>query len=432
MSGIEVIYASEIKPVSSILGVFKGTESFCINNPYFNIPGMPNITPEQYMEKKQKTAGWTLNNIQIGVKSKSNEDANLYTRRFVIGYNENADTRKPFYVARPYDTTQILKAYKHKVNINPNSFSALDKGLSGLDYILCEAINAGIGLKLGDIDMRNYAELTDNRAFFNKWAEDLTNYFKAKVNGKKLKGQITVSDEYIHSLTHTPFFITFEGKKFPVTDTDDPNTKIVSPLASLYEFCRENNLLRTLESNWQCIIKSNCTMIPTIINIRYKNKKDEIISTINSRFSIYTEQEEKDPNKKPFTTYIVKLEEGKHKITHDDMLSLWGSNRDDVMTNTKDPRVKKGLMHDLKLYLLPTVSYGIYKQGNPYIEWRVDKINVMPKATNSNKDYTDGDTFNDKDRKDAAVLKSMKPQTNFKKPDDYLQNQSYGDNVSLK
>ena len=75
-----VIYASNIKPAKSIIGLLNGSEMFCIDNPYFRIPGS-RCDASKFMKVKQPKSAYGImfNPVQLMVKP---QNSSVYTSRF--------------------------------------------------------------------------------------------------------------------------------------------------------------------------------------------------------------------------------------------------------------------------------------------------------------------------------------------------------------
>ena len=164
-----VIYASEIKPIKSILGLFDGSEDFCVVNPWFQINGMNSTDDKKFAEIRKIVPGIYVAGIYIGAKHGNNPINNQsnFTSQFVIGYTTDKYHRKTFYIPKPYSTDNVTKKYKSKLQITSKHPDICDSNLCQLDYALCCAMDIIIICKILKLSLKKYAGKHDNTEFYN-------------------------------------------------------------------------------------------------------------------------------------------------------------------------------------------------------------------------------------------------------------------------
>ena len=86
----QFVYATDIKLPKSLIGLLDGSEQFCFENPYFNIPGMNKPDKKLFLEVKGTNSkyGVMLNQNHILFKGTNN----VFTKYYAIGYTETINT----------------------------------------------------------------------------------------------------------------------------------------------------------------------------------------------------------------------------------------------------------------------------------------------------------------------------------------------------
>ena len=154
MAQKEVIYAGDITPAKSLIGLLDGTEMFCVENPWFVVPGMRPIDKKTYMELKPSKAsfGVMLSPVYLLVRTM---DRKPFNSKFVIGYTNARGERKNYFVMKEYDISKIRENVRHKLIVSPGADKQIsDENLIKLDQQLCMVMDVLLIAKIMDMDMK--------------------------------------------------------------------------------------------------------------------------------------------------------------------------------------------------------------------------------------------------------------------------------------
>ena len=385
----EIIYAGDIEHSKSIIGLLDGSEMFCIENPYFKVDGMRAIDKKSFLAIKQSssTYGVMLNPVYLMVKTMRNKPFNS---RFAIGYISSKGVRKNYYVMKPYETNKLTESVRQKLIVVPSGEPGKeDYNLALLDYQLCMVMEVLLLSVIMDVDLSTYAGLHDNKAFYQRFCREITEKMGKNVD---LEGQVLeVDDKYINSFLKIPYYASKEKKHIPITELGKIKSTLTQLFTNYYEIYI-NTDYHAHVGKWRDVVSANSVSVPSIRVIDYCKKgltNHEPRFDGRLTFCIQLSPNDKgfNPNFKDFLVTQKALGGGKYQpLTPTTLASLWGG-------SLSDPNASKGATQSGCLFIVPQLSFKFYNQGNPTVDWRVEKVAVKRIATQLGVNYNDGDEF---------------------------------------
>lgn len=392
----EIVYAGDIENAKSIIGLLDGSEMFCVENPYFKVGGMRAIDKKTFLAIKQPTStyGTMLNPVYLMVKTMRNKPFNS---RFAIGYISSKGVGKNYYVMRPYETNKLTESVRQKLIVVPSGEpSKEDTNLAVLDYQLCMVMEVLLISVIMNVDLSKYAGVHDNNVFYKRFCMEVTNKMKSNVD---LNDQVLeVDDRYINSFNKPPYYASREKKHVPISELGKIKSTINSLFAKFYDLYLDADY-HIHVGKWRDVVTANAVSVPSIRLIDYcKRGSTEHSARFDGRltFCIQLSQTDKgfNPNFKDFLVTQRALGGGKYQpLTPTTLASLWGG-------SLSDPNTSKGATQSGCLFIVPQLSFKFYNQGNPTVDWRVEKVAVKRNAMQLGVNYNDGDEFAGDDEQD--------------------------------
>lgn len=389
----EIIYTADIELSPSIIGLLNGTQMFYIENPHFRVEGVQPIDRKTYLAikpGKQQQYGFMLNPVYLWVKTKKNKP---YNDKFSIGYASTAGKPRDYYVMKPYEVSNIRDNVRQKLMVYPRSDPTPDDiKLLTLDYQLTMAMEVLLLASMLDINLARYGTLTDNKAFYTEFCNEI-NSILSKHCDMSEQEPFMVSDKYIASFLDPPIYATKSGKSIPLTELGKPKTELKSPMVLFHKIFEDEQLSSVQRFKpIACMVRENSYTLPSIRYIDYcKKGTSDHIKRFDSRLSFFIQLEPNDkgfnPNFKDFMLTIRPVSKGKYEaLTPHDLSQLWGG-------GLSDQESEKGATQQGVIFIVPSLSFKFYKQGNPGVEWRVEKISCRRVLNSPMSNYDDGDEF---------------------------------------
>ena len=378
-----VIYASNIKVPSSVLGLLDGSEMFYLTNPYFHADGAKPTDPKTFMNLMKTKTGSVLNGVYILAKDENRP----FTSNYVIAYADRKGAKKSFYIPKPYETSKIAEKTKHKLQINPIApfdTKSCDYKLATLDYQFCAAMDVLLVAAAFEINLAQFAGKHDNVEFYTSFCEAINASIKTKQ--PKCKEIFAIEPLFIQSLSKIPYIISKNKKKTIQMNPEEPKSKISTLFMKLYEFCDENDVIRMM-GNWKSVFVGSGYALPAFVKTGYHKQDETWINMISTKlvFNIKSNA----PDAKNFYVTSKQIEKGKSKeFELEDLVDLWGA-------TVQDMNASKGLKQEGCIFIVPRISFGFYSVGNPTIEWRADKVVIKHSVKVSSNNYEDADEFVD-------------------------------------
>ena len=190
-----VVYASDIKLPSTVIGMLDGTEDFLIENPYFNVPGIKPVDKKEWLKPiLDKKGGLFLASLRVYYKGINK----VFTSKFVIGWTsvvQGSKVMKEYRINAPFAATESLKQ-KQKIMVSPATheegiddikLATLDWQFSMIQDVLCIS-------KIFDINMVKYKGM-DNNVFYKAFIDDVNKILKER----SCKQPLSVEQIYIDS-----------------------------------------------------------------------------------------------------------------------------------------------------------------------------------------------------------------------------------------
>lgn len=402
MAQKEVIYAGELIPAKSLIGLLDGTEMFCVENPWFSVPGMRPIDKKTYMELKPSKAnfGVMLSPVYLLVRTM---DRKPFNSKFVIGYTNARGERKNYFVMKEYDISKIRENVRHKLIVSPGTEKQLaDENLIKLDQQLCMVMDVLLIAKIMDMDMKAYAGMHDNKQFFHKFVDDVNDKMRKTTSSSD---QLTVADDtYINMFDNPPYYYMDPRSKElkPMFELGGrPKSSVVRLMTSFSDACATSGYEEFIDQQKRSLLVQNAFAIPSIRMLDFvKNQEHKV--RYDSRLTFCIKLGEKDkgynPNFKDFLVTQKALGGGKYQpVTPEILSTFWGGSLSDPTDKSSSGATQSGC-----LFLVPQLSFKFYKQGNPTVDWRVEKIAVKRINSQLGVNYTDGDEFAGDDEEDAG------------------------------
>lgn len=408
----QFIYANNIVLPKSVIGLLDGSEQFCFENPYFQVPGTKPVDKKLFLEprqsKKPKSGseyGTMLNSPYIYVKS--NSSSNVFTTNYAIGYTENRGStkiKKEYFIMKPYQTPNLSESSKIKLMVRPRKSSTgetliEDKILIQLDYQFSMVMDVLIIAKILDIDLSEFKG-QDNDNFYPNFVQRINDFLiKEKLSNKVINTEDDVFAAFVASFEKAPIILKDKKDILPITITAG-GKEIQEPFKQLFAmFMTAIAGQRTILSRWKYFGTPDvyAGAIPSFRYAAYWNDKNpqdskyESLIDIRLVFNYQLESGDKGYNEKMPDFVITRQQVNKReqrKLTKYTVPSLWGASPTDGNESTR-----KGMGQSGCLYIIPQPSFKYYKQAGPTIEWRVEKAILNPVPITNSAEYDEGNEF---------------------------------------
>lgn len=431
----QFIYANNIVLPKSVIGLLDGSEQFCFENPYFQVPGTKPVDKKLFLEPRQSKRpksgseyGIMLNSPYIYVKS--NSSSNVFTTNYAIGYTEirgSTKIKKEYFIMKPYQTPNLAETSKVKLMVRPRKSSTgetliEDKVLIQLDYQFSMVMDVLIIAKILDIDLAEFKG-QDNDNFYPNFVQRINDFLKSKSVNLPNKVINTEDDEFaafVASFEKAPIILKDKKDILPITITEG-GKDIQEPFKQLFAmFMNAISGQRAILSKWKHFTIPD-VYAGTIPSFRYaaywndKNPQDpkyESLIDIRLVFNYQLEPGDKGYNEKIPDFVITRQQVNKReqrKLTKYTVPTLWGGSLTDGNESTR-----KGMGQSGCLYIIPQASFKYYKQAGPTIEWRVEKAILNPVPMTNSTEYDEGNEFMEGDIDD--ITETITALENTKQP----------------
>lgn len=415
-----ILYAGEIKPAKSVLGMFNGSESFVISNRFFQTESMYDPNKDDITKRKENDSGFRLSSPHIYWKDPK---TGAFVKGCCIAWNEKEHERKKYYAMKPSAQAWAGKCWDKqimKVLISPNDkdnkIQNSEKNLLLIDYQFSIGMQVLLFANVFGIDLSKYGsgEMA-NDAFFAKFAEDIDGVCKDL--GVSPKEPLIFEEAMIKSFTNAPYFGKHQ-KIYVPAESQGEDEPIMPAFKTIWDSVADSYKSQLSKKP----LKSKCppaltkiladpTYLPcpnfklTIGPNKKEDGKWKNFFDAKLRFTI--KFPEKDANFNPNITMYSRYQVSKDKIdpiNRKFMARLWGGKE-----NAPYPKDKIGALHEGFIFMRPNIDFQYYATGQPTITWAVDKIAIKDIKI-STVEYADGnDCFqsdSDSDDSDEEVGRS--------------------------
>lgn len=369
----EIVYTGDIIVAQSIIGLLDGSEMFCIQNPYFNVPGIQKIELASFLTVASTTKyGTILKTPHIYVKLVASRP---FTNRFSIGWTARRGQKKDYYIHRLYEVEAISTKYNHKLIFSPSGeMDENDKKLCVMDTQFTMAMDVLLIAKILNIDLSTYKDLKDNTKFFAKFCFDINKALNDLLGSSKLspEDEIKISKDYINGFTTPLLYMSKDKRYFAIKDAGKPKSRIDTIWNKFYETISSNGIDSML-SKWKCVINDNSSAVPSIRLVDYlKPNATERTKLFDGRIAVYQKLDSSNKNFNPKIKDFLYAQRclGPKKfeyITEHNFATIWGATED-------DPGMTKGCVQSGCIFMCPQLDFKYYKAGTPGTQWRVEQF----------------------------------------------------------
>ena len=373
------IYASDIKPFKSVIGVFNGSEDFAIENPWFPIPGAKPCDPKSYMGTiPDSKGGLFLNAPRLLRKTPTG----TFTPFYAIGWTtvvQNQKLRKDYRIHAPYGGQPLKRKQKLMVSPGNRELADDDNKLLLFNWQLTMIEDVLLVARILDVNLARYKDM-DNTKFYNAFIKDVNEKLKAR----KADTLMVVDEELVNAWMNPPIVSKNKRKEeIFINDINKPQEMAFQSLMqAFYESITSigdatNFNGKFLERIWD---KPNCFAVPTFrlkTFIRKDDPERNAILSLDTRLIVYAKVDDpKDPDFKAkipdslcTSRQISKTK--KVKITKQTMPELWGET--EYHTN---PEKHESATYSGCIFIAPTLSFSFHEKGCPTIDWRIDTLAI--------------------------------------------------------
>lgn len=386
------VYINDIPLPKSVIGLLDGTETFCIANPYFNVPGVNRPDKKSFLAPKtsagtNKFNVYFLNSPAIYIRTMTGS----YTTHYAIGYIGGSGSRhtpKRYYVRRPFDVSVIQSRPRHKINIAPanNEIGPEDLALAQLDYQFTMVMDVLTISKILDIDLSIFAKAT-NEEFYPRFVAEINRKLPPKAT------QLTEPLEpLIESFDRPPIYGQDRNGTMLVYDVGAQEPAFTSLFQQFY-MAIARAPIKTMP--WSKIM-SRPSCIPTT-SIRFVDRERKSISDSDEpehakyfdcklTFLIQLDPEFSSNIPESLTTRIFASRTSVVKMNKDRLANLWGGER-------SDDDGSPGCTQEGCIYIVPSTKFMYCEKGAPTVEWRVEKVATKRVAARATGGDTEGSEF---------------------------------------
>jgi hypothetical protein len=432
-----ILYAGTMKLNRSILSWFNGSEYFCIDNPWFPLPGGVQAQNEKswmVFETKEKNASkYVIKNPVIYARTSTDSS---FTKAFEIGYCKDAKTPKEYRVFGLYEPENISQDIRRvKVNISPNtrefSLDVADEKIITLNYqihviidILMACTLFGLNIKKMITDYNKVAfkkklneefQPEDNKHFIICFIETIVDMIMKKdetVKTKDLVIPLYILNNWDSFNNNSLLFGVDSNKN--IRPTDDEEQNIRHTLFGFIKFVASSGKLKgkIFDKNKQfndIIALSHHYSIPSCYIGVYENKDGDVKQAFKGKFSISISPNESVGDSWKYTQ-TVKRVDGKVTcvpITRQGALDFTGvSNNGSINVRSI---VRVGC-----LYIKPSIFIGLYGLGNVKPDYAIRRI-ATKVQTNVMTEDLEGIQFLGEDDEDINIDEELAIRA-FRKP----------------
>ena len=376
MSSAKVYYLGEFQPATSILGMFNGTESFVIANPWF--PEASGFDAEQDIAKPVKTksvAGQRLNSPRVYMR---NVETKALIKNYVLAWDNHkyvkGNQKKRYYIKTP-----PVEAFKDgkwsnvqtKLKISPlGDIDESDLAFVTFDYQLTIGMQILLIARTLEIDLSKYGadEEVSNTKFFERFKSDIVSVIS---NATKKEPSITFSKDMVNSFTSPPVW----GK---------PDDEVVDVPVKLSE--DETRIEKAFQTPWlavRSVIHSSMPKLKDSVKpvlrevfkttdwhiapeVRFyyaKSKKntddDKYHKFFNSKIKAVAKPLPDDEKKRPYA--MLKTPTKCEIMSIPDLISLWGGTEKTPLPHTS------GASWEGVIFIKPALDFQYYRQGAPSV-----------------------------------------------------------------
>lgn len=400
MSGKYVVYAADLKIPESIIAFLDGSGDIYIENPWWKVNGASKIDEKDFMSRLQLN---TKNCIiykspLIYIKPPNG----IFTKNWVLGYGQKG-VKKQYRLNAPFEPrAEKFEKDKQNIKVNPIEVKEEDTNASILETRVLQVVEVCATAVFNNINMTKYDKQYDNKVMMDNFSKDVTNHIKSKSGS--VENDFKYDSKLLQAFISPPFYYKQGSKTVALAEFAKPKSVIKNLLSSFIEYVLEEDVGNLYKQHID-IFKENTKFMPAFRKVDYlkKNSTDhKEIFEAKLTFMIETPT----TNKGFLTTDQMINNKKTVKMNAQSLVQLWGAKMDDLGSS------RTGIQEGI-IFLHPTIQFRLFSQGNPGIDWRVDKIVTKPVTLSSASTYDDGaDLLSDDEAETGKYFNDVGPTMN--------------------
>lgn len=399
MSGKYVVYASDLKIPESIMAFIDGSSDIYIENPWHTAPGVAKVDSKDYMSRLQLQ---TKNCIIYKSPAIYLKPPNgIFTKNWVLGYGQKG-VKKQYRINSPFEPRpEKFEKDKQNIRVNPIEVKTEDTNTSIFETRVLQTLEILVTAWFNDINMTKFDKQYDNKVLMDNFSKEVTNYIRSK---QDVENDFKYDAKLLQSFINPPYYYKQGNKTVALAEFAKPKSVIKNLLSSFIEYVLEEDV-GTLYKQHIDIFKENTKFMPAFRKVDYlkKNTTDhKEIFEAKLTFMIET------PNTKNQYLITDQMLNNKKtvKMNAQSLIQLWGAKMEDLATSKTS--IQEGV-----IFLHPQIQFRLFSQGNPGIDWRVDKIVTKPVTLSSASTYDDGaDLLSDDETETGKYFNDVGPTMN--------------------
>lgn len=376
-----IIYADQIKPAASIIGLIDGSEQFWFENPWFSVPGSKPVDKKTYLLpiSDQSGSGAFLKSPKLLART----SAGGFTQNFSIGWTR-PKVLKEYRVNSPHKSVKDIKQ-KTKLLVSPcDSNTPEDAAILTLAWKLNYVQDIVLIAHILDIDLAKYKGAPNDK-FLPAFVEECNKILQAAGASKTIVLDSAYTADFevpqiLHNLdSDNSIFISELG-------SDQPSFKSV--YQEFYESVKSIKTLKNRPKNKQysCVWgRSGNGATPSVRWHSYIKAEDEEATPLklfDSRVTFTLKLDPDDPQYNPrIPDFILTNNQvGKAKtikLTKPALISLWGGTSWPSTAEKKESAIQSGC-----IFVRPAITYSYHAKGTPTVELQADTV-VLHKVNKS-------------------------------------------------
>lgn len=402
-----VLWAGELKPAKSVLGVLNGSEDYVVSNKFFATKS--HFDPKYdaigvYAGTPDTSKGYRLKSPSIWWKDPS---TGSFTRWYVIAWNDRKNTPKQYFIIKP-PTVEAINKPAVKLLTIPNGketpVSEAEANMLAIDYQLSVIMQVLLFSTAFGVDIGTYgAKEMSNEAFFTRFASDIES--ACKEQGIADKEPLVFDGKMVESFTSPPLYAAIDKIYWPVVENGEEEEP-TRAFKTIWESIKDSysgalgkkgfktkcpaTLKKIMDSSNFCPSPSMRTAVI--------HKDDKYVKRVQMKVT-FRVLNGTGSNAK-FCTKILKVSKNEKKpkkvpLTRKLMPEVYGAKEANPV-----PDNIKGVGRNGFIYLKPSIDFAYYSQGQPTTHWDVDYMRAARVATRID-DYDNNDEYADQSEEDS-------------------------------
>lgn len=387
-----VIYASELKPLNSVISVIDGSDEFAFSTPFYPIPGVQPANKKAFLQPiLDNNGGLFLKSPMIYART----PAKTYTPKFSIGWTA-PKTPKEYRIIAPFGAGTLKQRQKLMVKPLGGTDAPEDYNLALLAWQLSMVQEVLLVARILELDLGKYKALTTNAKFYPAFVADAN----AVLQSKGCKKSLSVEKEYIESWNKCPILSKNErNEDIWIYDIAEPETEAFDTLFNSFYETVLSTKTKPNAKQFDLVWKYKTNAPSPSIRFKLFAKTPEEgqepqppTKMYDTRITFISVFEPKDPGfaKAPdWTITNQQLTKAKvAKLTKQGLISLWGGVWPPPSKDAHDSATYSGC-----IFLRLSSIYGFHEKGNPTVEFQADTIALNRTVKTSDDGIDDANDF---------------------------------------